>query len=396
MPSTFPDHFASDENVAKAVDRAEHTSEDDPSEPTTAAAESGDPTDRSTGDCRPLCGVRIEELQSRVDQLERQLERLLADDHSAVAWSMDSEPDGVDSDEQRLQACQIGPGGDQDTGSQWTEVPVVGVTPIGVIDEAASAAASDTPADSPGLPTWAEAYQNDDVDDSVKEYVDRLLQRIASNGDEPGCLPKTGMETHDKTRTPRVPSAIGDLLESSATAGSLRVALASSEPPSTEAAHGDRRGSESATAHESRRQDDEYVPTSDFMRTPLEATPVVSTGYDATEAYAPRSLPPERLANLAEMRELANISATAAIRTFEKGRAAKHAFDRLPLLMVGLSCGLFLLYFATTCDSPLMRLSLYGGAGLSFLAAAVAAGQAISVLSRWILRVKEDEDTTVG
>jgi hypothetical protein len=94
------------------------------------------------------------------------------------------------------------------------------------------------------------------------------------------------------------------------------------------------------------------------------------------------------------MRQLANLSAKAAIRNFEKSRATKHAFDRLPLLMVGLSCGLFLLYFASTSDGRLMQLLLYTGMAASFLAAIAAAGQAVSVLLRWMATSKENESLT--
>jgi hypothetical protein len=122
---------------------------------------------------------------------------------------------------------------------------------------------------------------------------------------------------------------------------------------------------------------------------PVAEMRVESFNYPSAESYSPRSLPPERLANLNELRELANISATAAIQTFEKGRAARNAFDRVPLIMVGLSCGVFLLYFATTCESQMMQLLLYLGVGLSFLAATVAAGQAVSVLFCWLATARQ-------
>jgi hypothetical protein len=229
------------------------------------------------------------------------------------------------------------------------------------------------------LPAWAAAYQAEDVDESVRDYVAHLLQRISSESDQKNIVDR--------------PDATQEL------------------PAGREAASSPQNQSrgDAATVRES--QADQHTASSldpgqlqspggpSVWKSPLEETERMQTllwpssGADAAGAaastspmlsagFAPRSLPAERLANLAEMRELANLSAKAAIRSFEKTRAAKHAFDRLPLMMVGLACGLFLLYFAGTCGGQFMQTLLYAAVGFSFLAAAAAAGQAVLVLIR--------------
>jgi hypothetical protein len=240
------------------------------------------------------------------------------------------------------------------------------------------------------LPTWAEAYQNDDVDESVRDYVEQLLQRMGTGGEEKPV----------RTETPDVASRVAKAWESACpteavsesaetkTDGSSEDGLSvpASPPPELEQTE------PSTPVENTRRTAEDVAPVAPASNDPAQDLLAESPGYTNVESYSPRSLPPERLANLNELRELANISATAAIRTFEKGRAAKNAFDRVPLIMVGLSCGLFLLYFATTCDNPMMQMLLYAGVGLSFLAASVAAGQALSVLFRWLATARRPQE----
>lgn len=100
----------------------------------------------------------------------------------------------------------------------------------------------------------------------------------------------------------------------------------------------------------------------------------------APYVLAPLSLPPEQESSLDAMREVANLSASAAIRTFEKQEAARKTFDRLPLLLVGLFCGLTLLYSAFASGKSAM----FVGAGAALLAAALTASQLLVVACRWL------------
>ena len=74
------------------------------------------------------------------------------------------------------------------------------------------------------------------------------------------------------------------------------------------------------------------------------------------------------------------MSATAAIRTFEKQQAARKTFDRLPLLLIGLVCGLMLLFSAFSSGKS----GMFVGAGAAFLAAALTAWQVLVVARRWL------------
>ena len=100
----------------------------------------------------------------------------------------------------------------------------------------------------------------------------------------------------------------------------------------------------------------------------------------APSVLAPLSLPPERESSLDAMREVANLSATAAIRDFEKNQAARKTFDRLPLLLIGVVCGLMLLYSALASG----RSGMFVGAGAAFVGAALTAWQLLAVARRWL------------
>jgi hypothetical protein len=94
----------------------------------------------------------------------------------------------------------------------------------------------------------------------------------------------------------------------------------------------------------------------------------------------PLRLPPERETSLDALREVANLSATAAIRTFEKSQAVRKTADRLPLLFIGLACGLMLLYSAVTSGQT----ALFVGAGAAFVGAALTSSQLLVILRRWL------------
>ena len=97
-------------------------------------------------------------------------------------------------------------------------------------------------------------------------------------------------------------------------------------------------------------------------------------------SLAPLRPRPERDANLEAMRLVANLSATAAIRTYEKSQAARKTVDRLPLLLIGLVCGLMLLYSAFSSGQAAMLV----GAGVAFVGVALTAWQVLFIFFRWL------------
>jgi chromate transport protein ChrA len=83
--------------------------------------------------------------------------------------------------------------------------------------------------------------------------------------------------------------------------------------------------------------------------------------------------------DLASMRELAHISAQAAIRSFEKARATRQALNRLPVLLVSLLCGVFLLYTAVSSSQSL----IYLATAAAFVIALDAGWHAVRPLLDW-------------
>jgi hypothetical protein len=66
--------------------------------------------------------------------------------------------------------------------------------------------------------------------------------------------------------------------------------------------------------------------------------------------YTPRALTPEREQELEAMRELANVSARSAIRTFDKNCTTKEGMDKIPVLLLELTCAVCLTYFAALTE----------------------------------------------
>jgi hypothetical protein len=184
--------------------------------------------------------------------------------------------------------------------------------------------------------------QEDDaeLDASVRDYVARLLRKDNANP----------MPASQECEPPTDPSAVR---ESSGTRFQQAAAEVSPLPPN-------------------RRCADEPPESIES-----ENTPALSR-----EPSDPRRLrlPPERETNLDALREVANLSATAAIRTFERSQAVRKTADRLPLLLIGLACGLMLLYSALTSGQT----TLFVGAAAAFGGAVLAASQLLVILSRWL------------
>ncbi len=397
MSPTLSDPPASDETAADAVDcvpGATGEPNDVISSQSPEASLPAKSAEIGQRDCCPACGEQFAELQSRIGQIERQLEELLADNRAEHGPTAVSKPGTSQTVEDSAEGCEDAATSDEPAAVEDAEEPAYTAHLIGGDIQTPSSPAERDDCDSACLPTWAEAYQNDDVDESVRDYVEQLLRRLGTESDEKLVSAET-TDAAKRVEKPRVPSrpneAATDLSEEKVD-GSSNVELPTqASSPATATQPASQMESLPVVAND-HLTGGEVAPTTPASRDSAPDLTTASLGYTGAESYSPRSLPPERLANLNELRELANISATAAIRTFEKGRAAKNAFDRLPLIMVGVSCGLFLLYFATTCDSQMMQILLYAGVGLSFLAATAAAAQALSVLFRWLATARQPSE----
>jgi hypothetical protein len=300
-------------------------------------------TDRqSCGDCER----QLSDFERRLANIERQVEQLSAALNGNLPYerAFGDHADTHHSDASALAVDDCGPRGlPLDS---LTEEAAYRAHPIDGRSEAATAfdAEPRSPSD---VPSWAEDYQDDDVDESVKDYIERLLQRVGGSGGK--------AETGDAKASPA--AITEERSPRTADPSPLLAAMLSEEAPP---AHG---------------------PTDPVQPAVL-----------SDEPYAPRSLPPERLTSLSEMREVANITAEAAIRTFEKSRATKHAVDRVPLMLVGLACGIALFYLACARPIGLAQVLLFAGAAVSLLASAGAAWQAVSVLRHWMPRGQAKHD----
>lgn len=191
------------------------------------------------------------------------------------------------------------------------------------------------------LPPWDQRNDDEELDVSVRDYIERLLKQ-GSVG--PLERPETG-------RTPAIeqPNAAP---RQDAEAESSPTAM---EPPVQVEVN----VSVPAAAHR------------------FEVLPDATSG---PASLTPQRLRPERDANLDAMREVANLSATAAIRTYEKSQAARKTVDRLPLLLIGLVCGLMLLYSGFSSGEK----SMLVGAAVAFVGAALTAWQVLFILRRWL------------
>jgi hypothetical protein len=394
MSSTLSDHLASDETAADAVDcvpGAIGESHDVILSQPPEASPRAKSTESGQRDCCPACGEQFAELQSRIGQIERQLEELLAGTCAGTGQSAVSELEILETVEDSAEGCEDAATNDEPAAAEDVAEPAYTAHLIGEGIQTPASPAERDDSDSASLPTWTEAYQNDDVDESVRDYVEQLLRRMGTESDEEPVPDKTTVVAK-RVEKPWVPSgrteAATDVSDEKADRSVEVESPAHASPPATTSQPVKHRET-LPVVENNHPTDGEVAPKTPASHDPANDLIPDSPGCTSAESYSPRSLPPERLANLNELRELANISATAAIRTFEKGRAAKNAVDRLPLIMVGLSCGLFLLYFATTCDNPMMQILLYAGVGLSFLAATGAAGQALSVLFCWLATARQ-------
>ncbi len=196
------------------------------------------------------------------------------------------------------------------------------------------------PAETPPLPAWDQSNDDEELDVSVRDYVERLLKRG-------GAASLDHSSEAKRVHTIEQPSTASQQDAES--------------PPMV---------MEQSVQHEAAGDD---PPAAHLYEAAPAATPDVAS-------LVPRRLPPERDANLDAMRLVANLSATAAIRTYEKSQAARKTVDRLPLLLIGVVCGLMLLYSAFSSGEKSMLI----GAGLAFVGAALTAWQVILIVLRWL------------
>lgn len=192
------------------------------------------------------------------------------------------------------------------------------------------------------LPTWEQRSDGEELDVSVRDYIERLLKRDSAGPLDPSS---------EASRVPAIEQSLA-VFRQEADAESPPVAREESVP--AEVTVGD-------------------LPAAKRPEESLEATP-------GPASLAPLRPRPERDANLEAMRLVANLSATAAIRTYEKSQAARKTVDRLPLLLIGLVCGLMLLYSAFSSGQAAMLV----GAGVAFVGAALTAWQVLFISFRWL------------
>jgi len=198
--------------------------------------------------------------------------------------------------------------------------------------DAAPAAAS-----APQPPRWTEPKYDEELDHSVREYIEQLLGRVSEPNAEP------------------VPAAEDDW------AAAQRVGQPDQQ----------------AVTESLGVRSDENLPEAAAADVAEEPWPTPQE----PPLLAPLSLRPESESHLNAMREVANLSAIAAIRGFEQQEVARKSFDRLPLLLTGLACGLMLLYSAFSSGKSGMFL----GAVAAFVAAALTAWQLLALARRWRL-----------
>lgn len=206
-------------------------------------------------------------------------------------------------------------------------------------DDATPAPQSPAPV-STSLPPWSQGENDEELDASVRDYVERLLRKNGENSPDPP------LESPCPANDPTVAEPGG-----------------TTESPDTP--------EESASATTERNTDEAVA---------LKRAEDVPDVLPRQSDLLPRRLPPERETSLDALREVANLSATAAIRTFEKSQAARQTADRLPLLFIGVACGVMLLYSAFASGQTAM----FVGAGAAFVGAALAGSQVLVILRRWL------------
>jgi hypothetical protein len=206
-------------------------------------------------------------------------------------------------------------------------------------DDATPATQSPAP-ESTSLPPWSQGENDEELDASVRDYVERLLRKDGANPPDPL------LEFPFPANGPTVAEPGGT--------------TESRDPPEESAPATTERNTDEAVALKRAEDMPDVLPHQSNV--------------------LPRRLPPERETSLDALREVANLSATAAIRTFEKSQAARQTVDRLPLLFIGVACGLMLLYSAFASGQTAM----FVGAGAAFVGAALAGSQVLVILRRWL------------
>ena len=196
-----------------------------------------------------------------------------------------------------------------------------------------------TPAEAsvPQPPLWTQPKDDEELDHSVREYIEQLLRRVSEPSAEP------------------VPAAEDDWAAAQRGGQPDREAVTESLPV----------------------RPDENLPEAAAADVAEEPWPTPQE----PPLLAPLSLRPESESHLNAMREVANLSAIAAIRGFEQQEVARKSFDRLPLLLTGLACGLMLLYAAFSSGKS----GMFVGAAAAFVAAALTAWQLLALARRWRL-----------
>jgi len=190
------------------------------------------------------------------------------------------------------------------------------------------------------LPPWSQREEDEELDPVVRDYVERLLQ-------------KGNVNPTDTTRELE-PAADAPAFNEQSGVMTSRNTIAEAAPTTAE------RNAADEPARES------WDKVADALPHPSDLIPL--------------HRPAERETNLRALREVANQSATAAIRTFEKSQAAHKTVDRLPLLVIGVTCGLMLLYSAFATGQTAM----FVGAGAAFVGAALTGSQLVVILRRWL------------
>lgn len=337
MSSTLSHCSTSDETSPKAV-RGDGPRR--PAEGENDHADAGKRRDVALADHHPCehCETQLAEFATRLANIERQLRQMTTAVPEESLELSDPTAPHRDSTAGDAPADAIGPAPGGLPLAELTEDAAYRARPLDSRGREAEGSSGQVHRAS-DLPSWAEEYQSDEVDQSVKACVERLLQRVGNVGDRPN-----GVEAGVSSAEPRVEDAPTAVEESSivATIGS----------------------------------EDRERP----IALPVPAEPAGSP----VERHVPRRAAAAELNGLSDMRQVANLSARTAIRAFEKNRAANHAIHRVPLMLVGLVCGAFLLFLATRGESGDVQTVLYAGAAVSLFAGSAAGWQAVSVLCRWM------------
>jgi hypothetical protein len=288
------------------------------------AASDSDPTLRPTRSqgghaSVELVSLRFDRIEDRLNSLERMLSELI---HS------------------RCEPPTVG----VDLGHQVQPVP--SVQP----ETAVAQSQAEAPPRATAMPVWEQRGDGEELDVSVRDYIERLLKKDSVS------------PLHPSLQASQV-AAIAPPVDSPRQDGDAQSPPAAWEEPGPE---------EVAVGV--------LPPAHRFEESP-DATP-------ASAGLVPLRPRPERDANLEAMRLVANLSATAAIRTYEKSQAARKTIDRLPLLLIGLVCGLMLLYSALSSGQAAMLV----GAGVAFVGAALTAWQVLFIFFRWLAAAQPVRD----